>query len=189
MHPTEEKVKAIKEAPRPKNVSELRAFLGIINYYGKFLPNLSTQLAPLHQLLQKDSRWRWGGDQNQAFVAAWKALQADSLLVHYDPTRPLVLACDVSPYGLGTMLSHIMPDSSERPVAYASRTLSPAEKNYSSQVEKEGLAVVYGVTKFHKYLCGCHFLIELDHQPLTTLFGEAKETPQLASSYGSRDGH
>lgn len=181
LHPTEEKVKAIKEAPRPKNISELRAFLGIINYYGKFLPNLSTQLAPLHELLQKKAKWSWKEKQDNAFQAAKEALQANSLLVHYDSTKPLVLACDASPQGLGAVLSHITSDGTDRPVAYASRTLSPAERNYS-QVEKEGLAVVYGVTKFHNYLYGRHFLIESDHQPLTTLFGAAKEIPPRASS-------
>ena len=180
LHPTEEKVKAIKDAPRPKNVSELRAFLGIINYYGKFLPNLSTQLSPLYTLLQKYTRWSWTEKQDKAFQAAKDALQANSLLVHYDSTKPLVLACDTSQQGLGVVLSHLMPGGTERPVAYASRTLSAAEKNYA-QVE-EGLAVVYGVTKFHNYLYGRDFIIESDHQPLMTLFGSAKETPPLASS-------
>lgn len=156
LHPTEEKVKAIKEAPRPTNVTELRAFLGIINYYGKFLVNLSAKLTPLHELLQKRSQWRWTDRQDKAFQAAKDALQSDSLLVHYDGSKPLVLACDASPRGLGAVLSHIMPDGDERPVAYASRTLSAAEKNYS-QLEKEGLAVVFGVKKFHNYLYGRHF--------------------------------
>ena len=135
LHPTEEKVRAIKEAPKPRNISELRLFFGIINYYSRFLPNLSTKLAPLYQLLQKDTKWTWGWKQNEAFKAAKSALQDDSLLVHYDESKPLVLACDASQYGLGAVLSHIMEDGKERPVAYASRTLTPAEKNYS-QIEK-----------------------------------------------------
>ena len=74
LHPTEGKIKAIKEAPRPKNVSELRAFIGIINYYGKFLPNLSSKLAPLYKLLQNHTKWMWSDSQEQAFQAA-KQLQ------------------------------------------------------------------------------------------------------------------
>ena len=170
LHPTEEKVKAIKEAPTPKNVSELRAFLGIINYYGKFLSNLSAQLSPLHELLQKKSKWKWTSTHTKSFETAKDALQANSLLVHYDDSKPL-----------GEVLSPIMPDGVERPVAYASRTLTTAEKNYS-QLEKEGLDVVYGVKKFHDYLCNRHFLIESDHQPLAHLFGEQKGIPPLASS-------
>ena len=79
-----------------------------------------------------------------------------------------MVACDASPLGLGTVLSHIMPDGQESPIAYASKTLTVAERGYS-QIEKEGLAVVYAVTKFHNYLYGQKFLIESDHQPLTSV--------------------
>ena len=154
--PTEEKVTAIKEAPKPKNVSELRAFLGIINYYHRFLPNLSTKLAPLHELLQRKTKWKWKDAQDEAFQSAKDALQADSLLVHFDPAKPIVLACDASQYGLGAVLSHVISDGHERPIAYVSRTLNAAEKNYS-QVEKEGLAIVFGVKKFHNYIYGREF--------------------------------
>ena len=83
-HPTEKKVKAIKEAPQPGNVNELRAFLGIINYYGKFMPNLATKLAPLYALLQKKAKWQWGTGQIKTFQDAKNALQDNTLLVHYD---------------------------------------------------------------------------------------------------------
>ena len=181
LHPTEEKVTAIKEAPKPKNVSELRAFLGIINYYHRFLPNLSTKLAPLHELLQKKTKWKWKDVQDEAFQSAKDALQADSLLVHFDPAKPIVLACDASQYGLGAVLSHVMSDGHERPIAYVSRTLNAAEKNYS-QVEKEGLAIVFGVKKFHNYIYGREFEIDSDHQPLAYLFGESRGIPQMASA-------
>ena len=120
LHPTKEKVKAIREAPQPHNVNELRSFLGIINYYGKFMPNLSTKLAPLYNLLQKEAKWQWGTKQIKAFQDAKNALQDNTLLVHYDSSKQLVLACDASPHGLGAVLSHIMEDGEERPVAYAS---------------------------------------------------------------------
>ena len=167
-HPTEEKIQAFKDAPRPTNVTELRAFLGIINYYGKFMSKLSTQLSPLYKFLCKKSKWVWTSEQDHALVVAKGALQANSLLVHYDSSKPLVVACDASQYGLGAVLSHVMEDGSERPVACASRTLSSTEKNYS-QLEKEELAIVFGVTKFHIYLYGRQFIIESDHQPLSYL--------------------
>lgn len=181
VHPTQEKVRAIKEAPVPKNVTELRSFLGILNYYGKFMANLSTQLAPLHELLQKKRVWSWGPRQKKAFELAKGALQEDTLLVHYDGSKPLVLACDASPYGLGAVLSHVMENGEERPVAYASRTLTPAEKNYA-QLEREGLAIVFGVKRFHNYLYGRSFVIESDHQPLSYLFQESRVVPPMASS-------
>ena len=93
LHPTTEKVLAIREAPRPRNVSKLRSFFGIINYYNRFLPKLSTKLAPLYRLLQKNVRWTWGNNEEQAFEAAKRAL-----LVHFDEKNPLVLACDASQY-------------------------------------------------------------------------------------------
>jgi len=100
LHPTQEKV---QEAPAPKNLAELRSFLGIINYYSRFLPNLSTHLALLYVLLKRESHWCWKSTWDEAFQAARQALQADSLLVHYDPSKPLLLACDTSPKGLGNV--------------------------------------------------------------------------------------
>jgi len=147
LYPTKEKVKAIREAPEPQNVSELRSFLSIINYYAKFLTNLSTKLAPLYALLQKESKWAWGQPQAKAFQTAKNAPQNDALLEHYDSSKQLVLACDASQYGLGGVLSHIMDDGQENPIAYTSRTLTAAQKNYS-QLEKEALAVAFAVGKF-----------------------------------------
>ena len=97
LHPSTEMVKAIQEAPKPKDVSKLRSFLGITNYYGRFLPNLSSKLAPLYDLLHKDRKWQWSSKQDEAFKLAKEALQTDSLLVHFDDNKPLVLTCDASP--------------------------------------------------------------------------------------------
>ena len=101
--------------------------------------------------------------------------------MHYDPKRQLVLTCDASPFGVGAVLAHIMDDGSERPVGYASRSLSQAEKGYS-QLDKEALAIVFGVTKFNSYLYGRPFTIYSDHKPLMYLFGEHKGIPTMASA-------
>ena len=93
----------------------------------------------------------------------------------------MLLACDASPYGVAAVLSHRMQDGSERPLGYVSRSLSSAEKGYS-QLDKEGLALVFGVTKFHKYLHGRHFVLMSDHKPLITLFHERKGIPAMSSA-------
>ena len=163
IHPTLAKLEAIREAPSPGNVSELKAYLGLLSYYSKFLPNLSQEVAPLYRLLQKSSQWRWTQTEQTAFEKSKKLLSSDSVLIHFDASKDIVLACDASQSGLGVVLSHKMSDGSERPVAFASRTLSPAEKNYS-QVEKEALACVFGVKKFHIFLFGRKFSLVTDHK-------------------------
>ena len=180
LQPTTQKVRAIVEAPQPTNVTQLKSFLGMLNYYGKFLPNLSTHLAPLYALLQKQSPWSWGSQQDKAFKKAKSMLTSPCLLTHYDPTKPLILACDASPYGLGAVLSHQL-EGGEYPIAFASRSLAPAEKNYS-QIDKEALAIVFGVKHFHQYLFGRPFMIKSDHKPLQYLLGEKKGIPSMASA-------
>ena len=180
LHPTDDKIAALKQAPTPKNVTQLHSFLGLINYYSKFLPNLSTKLRPLYNLLLKNKCWTWTEQHDMAFKLAKEALQADSILVHYDSTKPLLLACDASEYGIGAVLSHILDTGEEKPIAYASRNLNSAEHHYS-QLEREGLAIVFGMKKFHNYLYGRHFTIESDHQQLSHLFSETKTIPAMAS--------
>ena len=102
------------------------------------------------------------------------------MLVHYDPTKELVFSCDASQYGIGAVLSQVY-DKLEKPVAYASRSLSSAEKNYS-QLEKEGLAIVFGIKKFHNYLFGRRFTLCTDHKPLESLLNESKAIPTIASA-------
>ncbi|KAI4881016.1 hypothetical protein NFI96_011261 [Prochilodus magdalenae] len=180
LHPTETKVAAILNAPRPSNVTELRSFLGLLNYYGRFLKDLSTLLQPLHQLLKKEVPWTWSPECDIAFQKTKQQLLHSSLVGHYDTQKPLRLACDASPYGLGAVISHTMEDGQEKPIAFASRTLSEAERKYS-QIEKEALAIIFGVKKFHKYLYGRRFTLITDHKPLLTILGSGSAIPTLAA--------
>ena len=90
------------------------------------------------------------------------------MLAHYNPSLSICLAGDASTYEIGVVISHILPDGTERPVAYTSRTLSSTERNYS-QLEKEALSLTYGVQKFNQYLYGHQFILVTDHKPLTTI--------------------
>ena len=181
LQPTQEKIQAIHEAPAPTNIGQLKSFLGLLNYYCKFLPNLSSTLAPLYRLLSNHAKWEWGTEEQEAFKKSKDSLRSDCVLVHFDPQKDIVLACDASPYGIGAVLSHKLENGKEKPIAFASRTLAPAEKKYS-QLEKEGLAIIFGVKRFHQYLLGRHFTIISDHKPLQRLFSESHVTPPLASA-------
>ena len=181
IHPLPEKVEAIKKAPNPTCVTELKAYLGLLTYYCKFLPNVATVVAPLYRLLRQDVPWQWSGDEERAFRRSKDLLTSSQLLVHFDPKLRVVLACDASAYGIGAVLAHRFSDGTEKPIAYASRTLSKAERNYS-QLEKEGLACVYGVKKFHTYLFGHPFELITDHKPLLSLFSEHKASSPQASA-------
>ena len=180
IQPTLEKVEAIRKAPEPSDVTQLKSFLGAVNYYGKFLPDLSSVLAPLYKLLKKDVKWSWEATQKTSFEEIKSLLTSDSVLVHYDPVVELVLACDASPYGVGAVFSHRFSDIEEKPIIFASCSLGAAERKYS-QLEKEGLAIVFGVKKFHQYLCGRQFTILSDHKPLQHIFKETSAIPPLAS--------
>lgn len=153
IQPVENKVEAIDKAPRPTNVSELKACLGMLAYYNRLLKNLSTLLHPLGSLLQSKVKWTWGVEQEKAFLESKQLLQSADVLVHFDPAKDMLSSYDASVYGVAAILSHRMSDGSDRPIAFASRTLTAAEKNYSA-LERESLAIIFGVRKFHQYLYG-----------------------------------
>lgn len=185
VHTCPDKIEAIKNAPIPQNVSELRSFLGLVMYYAKFVPNISTILAPLYILLRKDIKFKWDDACERAFIKVKKILISSEILAHYSPELPLVLTTDASSVGIGAVISHLMPETEvggqERPIAYASRILNKAERGYS-QIEKEALAIIYGVRKFHQYLFGRKFILRTDHKPLVSIFGDKYGIPVMAAS-------
>nr|XP_033477362.1 uncharacterized protein K02A2.6 [Epinephelus lanceolatus] len=181
LHTAPSKIAAIVDAPPPQNVSQLRSFLGLLNYYGRFIPNLASLLQPLHELLRQDKTWKWTANCQDAFQKAKSVLTTSEVLTHFNPSLPLQLACDASPYGVGAVISHILPNGEERPIAFASRTLNKAETNYA-QLEREALSIVFGVRKFHQYLYGRKFTLLTDHRPLTTILGPHTGIPSLAAS-------
>ena len=139
--PNEGKLDALINAPRPKNKSELKSLLGLVNYYGRFVHRLSEICYPLNQLLKMKNPWDWNVECEDAYSKIKQIVCSDSILVHYDEKKPLYVGADASPYGLGAVLYHKI-DGVERPIYFASRTLQPAEVNYA-QIEKEVLAIIF----------------------------------------------
>ena len=143
--------------------------------------HLTSECLLIHYDPQKQTSCIWDVEQDKAFHEAKAHLTSECLLIYYDPQKELVLSCDASPYGVGPVLSHRPQDGSERPVAFASRSLAPAEKCYA-QLDKEALSIVFGVRKFNQYLLGRRFTLLSDLKPLQHLFAEDKPIPTLASA-------
>lgn len=183
LHKSSGKIDAIVNCTPPKNVSELKSFLGMVNYYRCFVPNTSSVLSALNNLLKKGIKWDWGQAQSDAFERIKKELASDRVLAHYHPEYPTVVTCDAGPEGLGAVLAQQQPDGSERVLAYASRSLSKAEINYA-QIQKEATSIVFAVKKFNHYLYGrtVPFVLRTDHKPLLSIFGKEKGVPILAAN-------
>ena len=180
IHKVQKKIDAVQNMPVPQNKDQVRSFVGLVNYYGRFFPQLSTTIFPLNQLLRNDVPFKWSKVCNEAFQNVKKEMQSDRFLVHYNPELPLVLATDASPYGVGAVLSHIFPDGSERPIQYASQTLNETQRRYK-QVDREAYAIVFGIRKFYQYLYGRKFVLYTDNEPVKQIFSEAKGLPTMSA--------
>jgi hypothetical protein len=162
-----DKVKALAAFPRPRNLTELRAFLGLANYFRKFLPHFSSRVARLTDILKGEHAKAWKGDpwtpeHQRAFAWVVQALTNAPTLAMPDYSRPFVVTTDASDVGLGALL-----EQDSRPVAYLSRKFNPAELNYSA-TEKELLAVVHALREWRCYLeSGVPFTVRTDHNPNT----------------------
>ena len=149
------------------------------------MPCLASLLHPLYELLKAEQKLVWSKECEEVFTQAKSQLVEVPVLVHYNPKYPIRLAGDASSYGVGAVLSHMFRDGSEHPIAFASRTLTPHEKNYP-QVEKEALSLVFGIRQFHKYVYGRKFTLVTDHQPLTAILGPKAGIPTLAAARPQR---
>ncbi|KHJ97663.1 hypothetical protein OESDEN_02354 [Oesophagostomum dentatum] len=143
-HPDPEKIEVILQMPAPKNMQEVRSFLGIVSYYGSFIAEMRRLRAPLDSLLKKNATFRWTKECEAAFNRAKEVLASDLLLTHFDPSLPIIVAADASDYGIDA---------------------------------KEGLALIFAVRKFHRYIYGRRFKLMADHKPLLHIFGPKKIVP------------
>ncbi|XP_055620700.1 uncharacterized protein K02A2.6-like isoform X2 [Toxorhynchites rutilus septentrionalis] len=171
LSPSPKKISTISQAKAPTNVAELRAFLGLINFYNKFVPNLSSRLRSLYALLANNANFDWTDDCEEAFQFSKNALLNADLLEFYDPNKPLIVVSDASSYGLGGVLAHECNEI-EKPICFTSFSLNSAQKRYPI-LHLEALALVCTIKKFHKFLFGQKFKVYTDHKPLVGIFGKS----------------
>lgn len=166
VRPDEVRLKAISEMERPLNKKELLRFLGMANFLMKFIPNLSTITAPLRLLVRDNVEWVWGPEQETCFKLMKQKIIEAPTLQYFNGKLPIIIQCDASQYGVGACLFQ-----SDKPVAFASRTLTKTEINYA-QIEKEMLAICFAVDKFHEFVYGHKILIQTDHKPLVSIINK-----------------
>lgn len=162
------KIKAILEMPEPKDVADVRRFMGMVNFVGKFSPRLPDLTKPIRDLLKTENSWTWGAPQQKAFLETKKELGSETVLAQYSPNHETMVSADASSYGLGGVLTQKQTDGEWKPVVFISRSLSKAESRYA-QIEKEALAVTWACERLRGYVSGLDFTIRTDHKPLITL--------------------
>jgi archaeosine-15-forming tRNA-guanine transglycosylase len=179
IRPEEGKIQKILEAKPPRTKKELRAFLGLAGYYRKFVPDFATVALPLTDRTKKGQPEQVVWDENceAAFKTLKRKLCEKPVMCIPDVERPFVLRTDASDRGIGAVLMQEQGHGLQ-PIAYASKKLSSAENHYAT-IEKECLAVVWGIKKFQPYLFGTSFVLETDHQPLLYLRKAKTENGRL----------
>ncbi|XP_038106540.1 uncharacterized protein K02A2.6-like [Culex quinquefasciatus] len=171
VEPCGSKVEALQNFRAPSTPEEVRSFLGLVTYIGRFLPDLATVTAPLRQLTHSGVKFVWGKEQQEAFLRLKDMISNVKLLYFFDNSLRTRVIADASPVALGAVLIQFgdETDDSPRPIAYASKSLTETERRYC-QTEKEALALVWSVERFTVYLIGRSFELETDHKPLEAIF-------------------
>lgn len=162
-----DKVRAILDFPVPESAKQVKMFLGTASWYRRFIRDFASIAAPLNALTstaKKAPKFIWTEEANRAFMKLKESLVSAPVLACPDFDRPFIVHCDASSFGLGGMLTQKFDDA-EHPIAYASRSLSKAERNYSA-TEREALAVIFAIEKFQAYLGSRHFTVVTDHASL-----------------------
>ena len=162
------KVQAVQSFPIPTNRTELKGFLGLANYYRRFVKNFSTIAEPLNRLTKKDQEYEWKQEQTEAFNQIKEKLTQQPVLARANFQKEFTLYTDASALGLGAVLAQKGEDQLMHVIAYGSRTTQGAEKNYGA-TELECLAVVWATEHFRHYLIGRKFRLITDHSALTSL--------------------
>jgi len=175
--PDPDKIRAITEYPLPRTLTALKAFLGLANYYRRFISGFAMHARPLYQMLKKDTLFEWSQDRLMAFEALKTALVSAPCLYAPDFARPFVLQTDASAAGIGAVLSQHV-EGEEHPVGFVSRQLNKAEQNYSP-TEWECLAVVWAMGQFEPFLIDAPFVVHTDHSALQWLKTKRTDNKRL----------
>ncbi|KDN34722.1 hypothetical protein RSAG8_12196, partial [Rhizoctonia solani AG-8 WAC10335] len=167
VHVDPDKVTKAVDWATPKSVKGVQEFLGFINFYRRFMDNFNNVALPLYKLLKKDVQWVWGDNEEKSFNALKKALVESPILIQPNVSKEFLLECDASDYATGAILNQIGPDDKMHPVAFLSKTLAPAERNYDIY-DKELLAVIQALKEWRHYLEGSKIPIKIltDHKNL-----------------------
>ncbi|GFV92517.1 retrovirus-related Pol polyprotein from transposon 17.6 [Trichonephila clavipes] len=178
VRPDPDKIKAVRNFPTPKNIHDIRSFLGLCSYFRRFIKGFCYLAEPLQSLLKSGVEFHWGPEEVEAFNSLKKALTSNPVLGMYDERASTEIHTDASGYGIGAVLVQIQ-NNVEKVIAYASRTLTKAEKNYST-TERECLAIVWATNKFRPYIFGKHFTVVTDHHSLCWLMNLKDPSGRLA---------
>jgi len=165
LRPNEKLITAVKDYSLLKNVQELKRFLGLASYYGRFVHQFSRMAQPLHRFTCKNAEYKWSEECQAAFDRLKELLVT---LAYPNFQRDFLLETDASHQGLGAVLSQVQPDGRSHPIAYASRGLTPAEKNYGI-TDLETFAVVWSISHFHYYLYGHKVTVYIDHSAVKSV--------------------
>ena len=166
--PTADRVKAVLEVEEPKSASDVRSFLGLANYSSRFIPHFATLSEPPRRLTRKEKPFEFGPEQ-KSFECLKQKMAEACTLAYFDKNALTKIITDASTVGLGAVLVQEQ-DSAWTPVCYASRSLTRCEQRYS-QTEKEALGVVWACERFHVYVYGMKFIVEIHHKPLEVIYG------------------
>ena len=171
IHVDPSKIEAVKAWTRPSCKKDVQSFLGMVNFYRRFIKNCSNISKPLTELT-KNVMFQWGDVQEKAFIMLKNCLTSAPVLRYFDPKCPIIITTDASKFALGAVMEQVFSDGTH-PVAFLSKTLNAAEQNYAPH-NSEMLGIVYAITSWHCYLHGQKFVIQTDHDPLKHFFTQKK---------------
>ena len=174
--PDPKKVSALQNAEQPGSVKEVRSFIGLAQYCSRFIPDLATKTEPLRRLTKARTKWAWEQDQQKAFDIIKQSITEDCTNAYFSLEKQTELIVDASPIGLGAILAQKDENGELRIIAMASRALTPTEQRYS-QIERESLAIAWGIKHFHLYLFANNFTVVTDHRRLVHLFNDTHSKP------------